>query len=122
MKEIQLVTLDNSGFQQWSNVKFKEPRANAEKQKPDAIKEQTAIEKINLLQVAVVGLVLSRKFKAVITQKHLILGKSQSYKESQSFHAIRLLKQKEKKKEFSLNFSIATLNDSIEILAQEWLL
>ena len=37
MKETQLVTLDNSGFQQWSNVKIKESRANADKQKTDAI-------------------------------------------------------------------------------------
>ena len=45
MKENQLVTLDSSGFQQWSNVKIKESRANAEKQKPAAIKGTNNIRK-----------------------------------------------------------------------------
>ena len=45
MKEIQLVTLDKSGFQQWSNVKVKESRAIADKQKPDAIKGTNNIRK-----------------------------------------------------------------------------
>ena len=45
MKEIQLVTLDNSGFQQWSNVEIKESSANADKQKPDAIKGTNNIRK-----------------------------------------------------------------------------
>ena len=45
VKEIQLVTLDNSGFQQWGNSKFKETRASADKQKPDAIKGTNKIRK-----------------------------------------------------------------------------
>ena len=43
MKEIQLVALHNSGFQQRSNVKIRESRANADKQKPDAIKGKNNI-------------------------------------------------------------------------------
>ena len=45
MKEIQLVNLDNYGFQQGGNFKFKETRAYADKEKPDAIKGTNKIQK-----------------------------------------------------------------------------
>ena len=59
-------------------------------------KEQTTFEKVNLLQVAVAELVFIGKIRGRNYTKHLNLGKSQNYKESQSFHTIRLLKQEAK--------------------------